>query len=444
MSDMPDHSDELKDKLSNYYEEPEGTLWHRIAEEVTERSIKDQLQQYIEEPDQASWHAVHSEIRKAKLFDRLDHVGRIAAAVAFVFLLFPGWNGVRQNLFENENANTSLNPTSQMGSKNSTDGESLQAFNAPLRRPEEKHREDLPSMTPRVELSGEAVVRAKVYTANNDGSGLSLNSPDSSLVVLQELKGNTEIVALNEDTVAQDIPAILKDSINIAPKKRRHGKESSERSSRLYALVMPTFGFQQVKPLEDDGIVIESIEKISAFSTKRLGVRAEIGYEFAISNKWSFSAGIFYLQRKQTIQYNYLDERHVEVRNASNELTYEVVQQKLSSSFEYELHNVGLVFGSSYFIRRNAFEHRVGLGAEMHRPIASSSEVSIGPGPYLFANAFYRVSYTLNRRLDLMVQPTLNYGLQLDERLNAPFYIKPYGLGMNFGVMYQIKTRAAS
>lgn len=37
-----------------------------------------------------------------------------------------------------------------------------------------------------------------------------------------------------------------------------------------------------------------------------------------------------------------------------------------------------------------------------------------------------------------MLQPTFNYALKLDEQINAPFYVKPYGFGINFGLYFHI------
>jgi hypothetical protein len=33
-------------------------------------------------------------------------------------------------------------------------------------------------------------------------------------------------------------------------------------------------------------------------------------------------------------------------------------------------------------------------------------------------------------------QPTLNYSFYINQNLNAPFYVKPYGLGLNLGFTY--------
>jgi hypothetical protein len=77
------------------------------------------------------------------------------------------------------------------------------------------------------------------------------------------------------------------------------------------------------------------------------------------------------------------------------------------------------------------------LAAELHKGLSTpNKEVNTGQRFYLFGDVFYRIAYPVNNKLDLMFQPTINYALQLDERINAPFYVKPYGLGLNFGVYY--------
>jgi hypothetical protein len=201
---------------------------------------------------------------------------------------------------------------------------------------------------------------------------------------------------------------------------------------------MPTFGYQHVSPLKDDNILIESIEKVSAFSTRRLGVRVELGFEKFITPRLALNAGVLYYQRKQTIGYLYRDTENFEIDPLySDSLVYRVAMTQQTGTFEYELKNIGVLGGINYTLKGKRFVQKFGLAAEFHKGLMPvSTEVASGSQYYMFGNVYYRISYPLSKRFDVMLQPTLNYSLQTDERITAPFYVKPYGLGFNFGFYF--------
>jgi hypothetical protein len=109
--------------------------------------------------------------------------------------------------------------------------------------------------------------------------------------------------------------------------------------------------------------------------------------------------------------------------------------KKQNSTFEYELKNIGVTTGISYTTKTGRLIHRIGFAAELQKSIRKSSEPEfvVKRNLYLFCDAYYRLVYPVSEHFDFMLQPTLNYSLKVDDRLNAPFYVKPYGLGVNFG-----------
>jgi hypothetical protein len=218
--------------------------------------------------------------------------------------------------------------------------------------------------------------------------------------------------------------------------KKQKDKKRTTGNTGLYALLMPTLGYQQIKPLEDDDIFIQSVERLSAFSPKRLGIRGEIGYERSIRSRWAMHVGVLYYQRKQTISYYYNQSSEVEVvKLPGDTLAYAVEPTTLFSTYEYQVKNLGVLLGINYNIQGNRFTQKIGVSGELHKPVSAN-----GDAMYLFANVYYRIAHKLSDRFDLMIQPTFNYALQVDSRVNAPFYVKPYGLGLNFGVYYHLNT----
>ena len=145
-----------------------------------------------------------------------------------------------------------------------------------------------------------------------------------------------------------------------------------------------------------------------------------------------------YYQRKQTISYTYNESSQVNVvKLPGDTLAYTVEPKKLSSTYQYEVKNVGVLLGVNYNVQGKRFAQKIGLSAELHKPIATADDKPV----YLFTNVYYRISHRINHRFDVMLQPTFNYALQVDNRINVPFQVKPYGLGLNFGVYYHLNLR---
>ena len=257
--------------------------------------------------------------------------------------------------------------------------------------------------------------------------------------------------------------ALIKDPIE--PEQPGPSKETHKRKKpfSLYFTAMPTFGYQRIESNKKDGIDIHGIKPIPAFSAERLGVRLEAGVEIPLSKGWKAFGGILYYQRKQTIGYTERQRDSVIVGSGPDgNGTLEPQYKYVSKSIEYELKNVGLQVGLSYQLWRrtqkstmsrvpssqkipvktkNKFLHEVGTGIEFHKSLREPRELESAegfsdPSTYVFFNMYYRLQYPNAGRLRAILQPTLNYSFYINENLNAPFYVKPYGLGLNFGCKY--------
>jgi hypothetical protein len=206
---------------------------------------------------------------------------------------------------------------------------------------------------------------------------------------------------------------------------------------------MPTFGYQRIESNENDNIIIESIEKIPAFSTKRLGIRIEVGVERSISQRFKLFGGLLYYQRKQTIEYveTTVDSTIVSSGGSDGEAVVYPVFKSVNQSFEYELKNLGVQIGVNYVLSQGKFLQTIGTGLELQYALNKLSPdqekiFTNNPSGYVFYNLYYRLQYPSTGRLKAVFQPTLNYSFYINQELNAPFYVKPYGLGLNVGVTY--------
>ena len=200
-------------------------------------------------------------------------------------------------------------------------------------------------------------------------------------------------------------------------------------------------GYQRIEPNSNDNLIVESIERISTFSTDRLGFRAELGAEYPIANRFYFFGGLLYFQREQTIGYT---EKVVSYTEVSEGPDGEIILQPEFSyqnkSFDYKVQNLGLQLGISYQLSKKKFLQTLGTGVEFHLALnkkdEDTPEFTNNPSAYVFYNLYYRLQYPTDKKLRAVVQPTLNYSFYINQNVDAPFYVKPYGLGLNVGFTY--------
>jgi hypothetical protein len=220
-------------------------------------------------------------------------------------------------------------------------------------------------------------------------------------------------------------------------------KEKKQSKFSIYFTIMPTFGYQRINSNSSDDIIIESVKRISTFSTDRLGVRAELGVEDPLTQRIKVFGGLVYYQRKQTINYTQKQVEYTEVSEGPDGQIIVVPQfTYVEKSFEYELKNLGVQVGVSYELARKKLLQTLGTGFEFHMALnklessPATPEFTNNPSAYVFYNLYYRLQYPAEGRLRAVFQPTLNYSFYINQNLNAPFYVKPYGLGLNLGFTY--------
>ena len=247
------------------------------------------------------------------------------------------------------------------------------------------------------------------------------------------------------DSTTEVVYPLLKRRIARAEARKKEDEEHNDKPLRrtsLYFTAMPTLGYQRIEANPADNIIVESFQKVSNFSSKRLGVRAEFGAEYALTPRVRVFGGVLYYQRKQTINYVERVNTGVKQHTSGDTLTLDPQFSLENKAFDYELKNIGVQLGVNYVLWKKKFLHVAGTGIEFHKALNKLSEAqklqgfSTNPSTYVFYNLYYRVQYPAEGRLKAIFQPTLNYSLFLNRNMNAPFYVKPYGLGLNLGLTY--------
>lgn len=270
--------------------------------------------------------------------------------------------------------------------------------------------------------------------------------------------------------VIQRLDAVMKQAavkeLASEPQKKKKKQGLFLASNDLYVTVMPTLGYQRIKSNTSDNILIQEIKPIPVFSKDRLGIRLEVGLQSTGSKRWRAFGGILYFQRDQTFSYV---ERRVDslisVPGKGGTATLEPKFSLVPGTIDYDVKNIGLHFGLSYRVwdknstyvesevayssanpalrLRKRFLHEIGGGIELHKSLKSTDAISVAegltdPSLYAFINLFYRMQYPRTGRLRAILQPTLNYSFYISKDVNVPFYVKPYGFGLNLGCRYHL------
>lgn len=426
MPDLPEK--DLRKRLRYYTEEPDPDLWERIRSGLpaAKDPIAEKLARYEEEPDSGVWTAVYHLLQTERNIRRWmwsDRLGFVTVCLLFLLAIYnqetvrpvtepARISRVEKKVQEPAGGKDTLSPNPVMDAgkeKNETKPPyppSLPAVKQVRVTPPE-YSEDLA-------VEGNKTV-AVAHPQKDEENFKTTPDPETDALVTNAL-----ISALDSaDTVPDE-------------------KDQKVYSSAIYVVLMPTLGFQQIDPVRDDGIFIESIKRLSAFSPRRLGIRAEIGWEKKLNKHLALNAGVLYFQRKQTISYYYYDSREIELTDASSEfIAFRAQPVKQLRTFEYEVKNVGLFAGINYAIQGRKLMQNIGAGTEFHRRVGTTNE-TFSQEYFWFAHVYYRIAYRLSDRFDLVLQPTLNYSLQVSDRIQAPFYVRPYGFGVNTGVFLKL------
>ena len=216
-------------------------------------------------------------------------------------------------------------------------------------------------------------------------------------------------------------------------------KDLQNRKLALYFQAMPTFTYNRVEANQRDDQLVSAVEKIPAISTDRMGIRLETGLMYPLNEDFSVFAGLLYFQRSQEIEYSLQRVDSVNIETDGDRINFSPGYSEERNTYNHQLQNLGVQVGMTYNIPSNKVLSSFGVGAEFHKSLRrSSNELFEEPDLYLFYNVFYRVEYPKDKRFRFLAQPTFNYSFNLNKNLSTPFYIKPYGFGLNFGFTFKL------
>lgn len=422
---------ELKSRLSNYREEPEEGIWEQIAPHIVAKRSASGLWRRIERSSLVllviallsipySEYKNNSEERSG----REDKKFLVPAQKKTAGDFSDSTTGNRaKEIIKNARQSSQIVKTPK-----SADARTESSSN--VLSTDKNELEPPPSFPPADSVSGKTQdVRSAVFTMDE-------TIRMSGVPKLDDPKLNSSV----NDHMIQKSEEI---SYNTEKSTTQGSNEKSRKKFTTYFTAMPTFGYQRIKSNDQDNIIIQSIKRIPTLSTSRLGIRGEIGIESRSDKRTRVFGGLLYYQRRQTIGYieKIVDSTNFNTGSAGIELEPHFTQ--VDKSFEYELKNIGLQVGINYMLSRGKFLQTIGTGIEFQVALnklhneSEAAKFTTMPSAYVFYNIYYRIQYPADSRLKAIFQPTLNYGFYINENLNAPFYVQPYGLGLNIGATYQ-------
>jgi hypothetical protein len=268
------------------------------------------------------------------------------------------------------------------------------------------------------ERSAASVLPDSIMRSTKSQNNVSeLNGVTDSIVVVQQAK---------QDSVSQT---------ENSPKESK--RKISKRGLTFYASFTPQLSFQRVVPMSNDGLVISEVYSGSIFSSDRFGFAIDAGLQGHITKRLEYYGGFSLHQQKQSLRYSYQSEGRTTLEQ-DDDKSYVITPETTTAVIQYRMLNVGANLGLLYNLQGKKLAHKIGAGLSYQQGLSkgSSERYNNSESSYLFYQIFYRNEVRVRPRLRVYVQPTFSHSLYVNEKLDAPFTLKPYRAGIGFGVLF--------
>lgn len=425
---------------------PENNFWNEI---------KDRLDHYAEEPDDDSWDKIAGGLNSAPRPRILAWLERRASSTqvglpGFVVLVAlvagdqpaPLWSGFVANA-EHEEVYSAR--------ENATSSDKTIALTVPKEAAvsQQEHNTSL-----RVRSARERTVpqKARAYTRFDETA--SVETPATVQAIAQDTtdSGN-EILAKNQmvsragvfavDTVAQeDIDKDKKEKkvvINASTKKEAEKKKAQLHIPMVYFQAGPSLAYHKITPSTNDDVTITELKESGIFASDRVGFSLEAGFQYRVAPRLEVYGGLSYYQQQQHIRYTMAHGASGGVAGNPDD-GYVFTPATSQHEVKYTMRNAGVSAGMFYRVKTHLLEHKLGVGLLYQQGFQSAageeSAYTNKGSKYLQYQLLYRMEAGLNDHMRLYFQPGYTHAFYVDEKLNAPFTIKPYRAGISVGIVY--------
>ena len=219
------------------------------------------------------------------------------------------------------------------------------------------------------------------------------------------------------------------------PKKKRTKKFHPA----IYFTVSPSLAYQKIVPVKNDAINITELKSNGIFSSNRLGLAIDGGFQIPVTKAIEVYAGLSYYQQNQTITYKY-SAGTVEEIEGNQDDDYIIKPGIKQRDFPYAMRNAGISAGFFYRLKTDKLMHKIGAGLQYQKGFLRAGEgdtYTNRSSNYFNYQLLYRLELAVNPRTNFYIQPSFTHAIHASESLTEPFTLKPYRAAIGIGMIYR-------
>lgn len=427
-----------------------------MADKDIERILRERLANHKESPDDSSWELIEKELPKSRVGGGylVPILLLLISGVISIFLLSDPSEGkinadneskmiTQAESFGQSEIPANLGMDSIINELNTADDQKIDLIGSIISQSARMKNENNVDRKSSV-VNGEKAKKNSRAIYQLELSGLFTEKADdlesrTSDFVLKKVYPMGYLFDENEPKIEINVVRLNTEGINHNITHDKEKKSFEERKLTLYFQGMPTLNYNRYEANSRDNQLISDIKKLPSISLDRIGIRLETGLMFDLSPRVDVFGGVLFLRQNQAISYITNEVDSLSGVQQGDDVVIVPHYSNEEQKYSYELINLGVQLGLTYKINSERFNMAIGTGMELHKAIKSKADEGFEmPDKYLFYNIFYRIEYPKEKRFRLMAQPTFNYSINLTKKLDAPFYVKPYGLGLNLGFVVKL------
>ena len=142
----------------------------------------------------------------------------------------------------------------------------------------------------------------------------------------------------------------------------------------VYVLVNPSLSYQRVIPNPNDNILVDKFSSAPMVSAKRFGFSFEAGIQGTLSRRLQYYGGLSYYQQNQTLEYH--EDPAESIATASTSIPDGATKQ-----FEYDMKNLGVQAGVLYTLGDGKLTSQVGAGLSYQHGFLKAGRTPAIPMP---------------------------------------------------------------
>ncbi|MDQ3393771.1 MAG: hypothetical protein M3512_06625 [Bacteroidota bacterium] len=242
---------------------------------------------------------------------------------------------------------------------------------------------------------------------------------------------------------------------NLDENFKENNNEKHQKKNYIKAYFSPRYSLRRISPNTEDNIFVERVQGMDNHFGERFGFETGVSLERYLNKKWSLHFGLAFISMNEKLNFIAQEKRADSLQIISNidNNTFELGNMVHETDLIYnsKFYYTGISIGSYYYLwsnRKKAFYISMGGGINLlikgkidivkdgvvtsiitfpspENPLEQMNfRINIAPG-YI---------YKINPKLQVLIEPTLNYYLGSTFNNREPVGIKPYTIGLNFGI----------